>query len=81
MLCFQIDLEDPFEPDTPEINLFDPEPYDYKSRKLPTIKEDVRPESKLKIPVNVVKKKVKNCTIIKISFSDCSMGQVKTFYS
>lgn len=56
MPCFQIDLEDTFDPDKLS---FYPEPYDHKPRNLPTLKEDGNHESKFNIPVNVEKKEVK----------------------
>lgn len=61
MLCFQIDLEDTFDPDK---LIFYPEPHDDKPCNLPSIKEDVRPAPKLNIPVNVEKKKVKTVTVV-----------------
>ncbi|XP_029314006.1 WD repeat-containing protein 97 isoform X2 [Cottoperca gobio] len=56
-LNIKIDLEDTIEPDTFEISSFDPEPYHHKHRKPSNLKEDVRPEPTIEIPVNVVKNK------------------------
>lgn len=50
MLCFQMDSEDTFDPQT---FTFDPEPYK-KPCKLPALKENVRPQFKLNSPENVV---------------------------
>lgn len=65
MLCFQFDLEDTFDPDKLS---FYAEPYDDKPCNLPVLKEDVYPEIKLKIPVNVEKKKVKTLFSVILDF-------------
>lgn len=64
MLCFQIDLEDTFDPNK---LTFCPKPQmcDRKPRILPTVKEVICPETKLNIPVNVEKKKVKTGSMIR----------------
>lgn len=62
-MCFQIDLEDTFDPDKLEINSVYPEPNDDKPHNLPTLKEDVCPEP-IKIPVNVERKKVRTVSMI-----------------
>lgn len=52
MLCFQIDLDDIFQPDSWS---FYPGLYDKFSCNLPALKAEVSSESKLKIPVDVEK--------------------------
>lgn len=62
MPCFQIDMEDVFHSDK---RSFYPEPCDDTPCNLPTLKEDVCPETRLNIPVNVEKKMEKSVSMIR----------------
>lgn len=72
--CFQIDVEDIFHPDRRSLY---PEPCDDTPCSLPPLKEDVCPDSKSHIPVNVEKKKKKTVRMITSLSGSFSVAEIR----